>query len=105
MRKRDGGFVVLATDLKGTDWSYNSQYIHVWDPTDLAAGTWTAVDQRNHTHPVNAKHCTIAGITAAEYGHLVAAWPSATDTPVRSAAVRRRPWAGRVRCSRRRSVR
>jgi hypothetical protein len=39
MRKRDGRFVVLATDLKGTDWSYNSQYIHVWDSTDLRTFT------------------------------------------------------------------
>nr|WP_199844940.1 glycoside hydrolase family 43 protein [Streptomyces scabiei] len=35
MRKQDGTFVVLATDLKGTDWNYNSTYIHVWDSTDL----------------------------------------------------------------------
>ncbi|MEU1040703.1 glycoside hydrolase family 43 protein [Streptomyces sp. NPDC005907] len=39
LRKRDGGFVVLATDLKGTDWSYNSQYIHVWDSADLRTFT------------------------------------------------------------------
>ena len=35
LRKQDGAFVVLATDLKGTDWSYQSQYLHVWDSTDL----------------------------------------------------------------------
>jgi hypothetical protein len=39
MRKQDGTFVILATDLKGTDWSYNSQYIHVWDSTDLRSLT------------------------------------------------------------------
>ncbi|MGW2326880.1 glycoside hydrolase family 43 protein [Streptomyces sp. NPDC001700] len=39
MRKQDGTFAVLATDLKGTDWSYNSQYIHVWDSTDLRTFT------------------------------------------------------------------
>ncbi|MEV7141439.1 glycoside hydrolase family 43 protein [Streptomyces tauricus] len=39
MRKRDGTFVVIATDLKGTDWSYNSQYIHVWDSADLRTFT------------------------------------------------------------------
>ncbi|MDX3455718.1 glycoside hydrolase family 43 protein [Streptomyces sp. ME02-8801-2C] len=39
MRKQDGTFVVLATDLKGTDWSYNSQYIHVWDSADLRTFT------------------------------------------------------------------
>lgn len=35
LRKQDGTFVVLATDLNGTDWSYQSQYLHVWDSTDL----------------------------------------------------------------------
>ncbi|GIF18146.1 hypothetical protein BJ973_008891 [Actinoplanes tereljensis] len=39
LRKQDGTFEVLATDLKGTDWSYNSQYIHVWDSTDLRSFT------------------------------------------------------------------
>ncbi|MFM9594304.1 glycoside hydrolase family 43 protein [Streptomyces scabiei] len=39
LRKQDGTFVVLATDLKGTDWNYNSTYIHVWDSTDLRTFT------------------------------------------------------------------
>ncbi|WEH16607.1 AbfB domain-containing protein [Streptomyces sp. VNUA24] len=39
LRKQDGTFVVLATDLKGTDWNYNSTYIHVWDSADLRTFT------------------------------------------------------------------
>ena len=39
MRKQDGTFVVLATDLKGTDWTQQQQYIHVWDSTDLRTFT------------------------------------------------------------------
>ncbi|MEU4243700.1 glycoside hydrolase family 43 protein [Actinoplanes sp. NPDC026619] len=39
LRKQDGTFEVIATDLKGTDWTYNSQYIHVWDSTDLRTFT------------------------------------------------------------------
>ncbi|MBU2668968.1 glycoside hydrolase family 43 protein [Actinoplanes bogorensis] len=35
LRKQDGTFVVLATDLNGTDWAYQSQYLHVWDSADL----------------------------------------------------------------------
>ena len=35
LRKQDGRFVVLATDLNGTDWAYQSQYLHVWDSADL----------------------------------------------------------------------
>ncbi|MEU4657728.1 glycoside hydrolase family 43 protein [Streptomyces sp. NPDC023723] len=47
---------------------------YAWQSTDLAAGTWTPVDQKLYTHPVNAKHCTIAPITATEYTNLVARW-------------------------------
>lgn len=35
LRRQDGTFTVLATDLNGTDWSYQSQYLHVWDSADL----------------------------------------------------------------------
>ncbi|WP_327000150.1 glycoside hydrolase family 43 protein [Dactylosporangium sp. NBC_01737] len=39
LRKQDGTFVVLATDLAGTDFGQNNQYLHVWDSTDLTAFT------------------------------------------------------------------
>ncbi|MBF5029800.1 AbfB domain-containing protein [Micromonospora sp. ANENR4] len=39
LRRTDGTFVVLATDLKGTNWGLTSQYLHVWDSTDLTAFT------------------------------------------------------------------
>ncbi|MDG4797081.1 glycoside hydrolase family 43 protein [Micromonospora sp. WMMD1082] len=39
LRKRDGTFVILATDLNGTDFSQNNQYLHVWDSTDLTGFT------------------------------------------------------------------
>ncbi len=39
LRKQNDTFVVLATDLKGTDWNYQSQYLHVWDSTDLRTFT------------------------------------------------------------------
>ncbi|MCX5421720.1 glycoside hydrolase family 43 protein [Streptomyces sp. NBC_00078] len=35
LTKQDGTFVVMATDLKGTDWTRKSPYIHVWDSADL----------------------------------------------------------------------
>jgi hypothetical protein len=38
-RKQDGTFVVLATDLKGTNFGLNSQYLHVWDSTSLTSFT------------------------------------------------------------------
>ncbi|MGC4804196.1 glycoside hydrolase family 43 protein [Micromonospora sp. DT233] len=39
LRKQDGTFVVLATDLYGTDWAYQSQYLHVWDSANLRTFT------------------------------------------------------------------
>ncbi|MYT10730.1 MULTISPECIES: glycoside hydrolase family 43 protein [Streptomyces] len=39
LRKQDGTFVVVATDLKGADFGRNSVYIHVWDSTDLRTFT------------------------------------------------------------------
>jgi non-reducing end alpha-L-arabinofuranosidase len=38
-RKQDGTFVVLATDLNGTDFSQNNQFLHVWDSTNLTSFT------------------------------------------------------------------
>ncbi|SEF93660.1 Alpha-L-arabinofuranosidase B (ABFB) domain-containing protein [Nonomuraea solani] len=35
LRKQDGTFVVLATDLKGRVFNLNNQYIHVWDSANL----------------------------------------------------------------------
>jgi hypothetical protein len=39
LRKQDGTFEVIATDLKGTDFSLQNQFIHVWDSTDLRTFT------------------------------------------------------------------
>src|ERR1043165_4757314 len=39
LRKQDGTFVVLATDLKGRVFNLNNQYIHVWDSADLRSFT------------------------------------------------------------------
>ena len=39
LRKQDGTFEILATDLNGTDFSQSNQYIHVWDSTDLRTFT------------------------------------------------------------------
>lgn len=39
LRKQDGAFQVLATDLNGTNWAEQNQYIHVWDSTDLRSFT------------------------------------------------------------------
>jgi hypothetical protein len=39
LRKQDGTFVVLATDLRGRIFNQNNQYLHVWDSADLRSFT------------------------------------------------------------------
>ena len=39
LRKQDGTFVVLATDLRGRIFNQNNQYLHVWDSVDLRSFT------------------------------------------------------------------
>nr|MDT0659922.1 glycoside hydrolase family 43 protein [Micromonospora sp. DSM 115978] len=39
LRKQDGTFVVAATDLYGTNFARNSQYLHVYDSTNLTSFT------------------------------------------------------------------
>ncbi|MEU4834204.1 glycoside hydrolase family 43 protein [Streptosporangium sp. NPDC023615] len=39
LRKQDGTFTVLATDLKGRVFNLANQYIHVWDSADLTGFT------------------------------------------------------------------
>jgi non-reducing end alpha-L-arabinofuranosidase len=39
LRKQGGGFVVLATDLKGRVFNLNNQYLHAWDSADLRSFT------------------------------------------------------------------
>ncbi|MGW2613207.1 AbfB domain-containing protein, partial [Streptomyces sp. NPDC001500] len=47
---------------------------YAWQSADLATGSWTALDQRTYTQPVNSKHCGITTITSAQYTALVAKW-------------------------------
>nr|QZD57491.1 glycoside hydrolase family 43 protein [Glycomyces sp. TRM65418] len=39
LRRQDGAFVVLATDLKGRVFNLDNQYLHVWDSPDLRGFT------------------------------------------------------------------
>ncbi|OLF16351.1 glycoside hydrolase family 43 protein [Actinophytocola xanthii] len=52
MRKQTGGFVVLATDLNGTDFTQQNQYIHAWDSADLRSFTGYR-RLRMHTMPTH----------------------------------------------------
>ncbi|MFI5962243.1 glycoside hydrolase family 43 protein [Streptomyces asoensis] len=63
----------------GTWWLWGDTYtpngvFYAWQSGDLSAGTWTALDQRTYTQPVNSKHCGITTITGTQYSNLVAKW-------------------------------
>ncbi|MEU5095375.1 glycoside hydrolase family 43 protein [Streptomyces sp. NPDC020996] len=74
---------------------------YAWQSTDLASGTWTALDQRTYTQPVNSKHCGITAISTAEYDNLVAAWGTPAWNRLKSynypaRYVRHSNWVGRI---------
>ncbi|MBG0567754.1 glycoside hydrolase family 43 protein [Actinoplanes aureus] len=51
----------------------NNDY-YAWSTSNVGANSWTLLNQRDYTPPLNAKHGSITGITAAEYDGLVARW-------------------------------
>lgn len=62
-----------------TWWLWGDTYtpngvFYAWQSTDLSAGTWTALDQKTYTQPVNSKHCGVTTITSTQYSNLVAKW-------------------------------
>jgi non-reducing end alpha-L-arabinofuranosidase len=72
---------LLVKPNEGTGWRLwgdsfspvNSDY-YAWSSTNVGGNAWTALNQRDYTPPLNAKHGSIVGITAAEYSALVTRW-------------------------------
>ncbi|MGW9594725.1 glycoside hydrolase family 43 protein [Streptomyces chartreusis] len=70
----------VVKSLTGNNWylwgdTYTPNGVfYVWQTSDLAAGTWTALDQQHYTQPLNSKHCGIHPITSTEYSNLIAKW-------------------------------
>ncbi|WP_238598026.1 glycoside hydrolase family 43 protein [Saccharothrix sp. ALI-22-I] len=59
----------------GDTWSPNGRFF-AWQTTDLASGTWTQLNDRAYTQPLNSKHLGITAITATEMSNLIAKWGS-----------------------------
>ncbi|MET7421099.1 glycoside hydrolase family 43 protein [Dactylosporangium sp. NPDC005555] len=51
----------------------NNDY-YAWSTSNVGGGAWTVLNQRDYTPPLNAKHGSIVGVTAAEYNGLVSRW-------------------------------
>ncbi|PRX96745.1 glycoside hydrolase family 43 protein [Allonocardiopsis opalescens] len=60
--------------LWGDSFSPVNGEFYVWRSTDVAAGNWSPLSKAEYTQPLNAKHATIAPITAAEHAALLARW-------------------------------
>ncbi|MGW5253183.1 glycoside hydrolase family 43 protein [Streptomyces sp. NPDC004012] len=80
----------LVKSLTSTTWYlYGDTYtpngvFYVWQSGDLSTGTWTALDQKTYTQPVNSKHCGIRAITSAEYSELLAHWGTPSSNRLKS---------------------
>lgn len=69
---------LLVKNNEGTGWRLwgdsfspvNNDY-YAWSSSSVSGGAWTAMNQRDYTPPLNAKHGSIAGISTAEYNALV----------------------------------
>jgi hypothetical protein len=60
--------------LWGDSFSPVNNDFYAWATTNIGGNAWTALSQRDYTPPLNAKHGSIVGITAAEHSALVARW-------------------------------
>ncbi|MEV0460054.1 glycoside hydrolase family 43 protein [Catellatospora methionotrophica] len=81
--------VVKANDrnewwLWGDSFSPVNGEFYVWRSGDVNANAWTALDKAAYTQPLNAKHATIAAITAAEHANLLSRWGAPTWSRIKS---------------------
>jgi hypothetical protein len=51
---------------------------YAWQNSNINNNTWTPVDQKLYTQPLNSKHGTIQPITATEMSNLIAKWGAPT---------------------------
>jgi non-reducing end alpha-L-arabinofuranosidase len=78
----------------------NNDY-YAWSSTNIGSGAWTAMNQRDYTPPMNGKHGSIAGISAAEYSALINRWGTPNWTRLKSSNfpdyyVRHADYVGRI---------
>ena len=60
--------------LWGDSFSPVNGELYVWRSGDITGNGWTPLGKDRYTQPLNAKHPTIAPITAAEHAALLARW-------------------------------
>ncbi|MEV6344175.1 AbfB domain-containing protein [Actinoplanes sp. NPDC051851] len=67
----------------GDTWSPNGRFF-CWSTTSVAGGSWTLLNDRAYTQPLNSKHCGIVPITATELSNLTGKWGTPSWNRVKS---------------------
>ncbi|GIF77752.1 glycoside hydrolase family 43 protein [Asanoa siamensis] len=80
---RQGTAIEAPLLLKGNDdgwrlWGdsfgpVNNDY-YAWSTSNIGGGSWSVMNQRDYTPPLNAKHGSIVGISSTEYAGVVSRW-------------------------------
>ncbi|MBT0773275.1 AbfB domain-containing protein [Kineosporia sp. J2-2] len=81
--------VVKANDrnewwLWGDSYSPNNGELYVWRSGNIGLDAWTPLTKAQYTQPLNAKHPTIAAITATEQSNLLSRWGAPTWNRIKS---------------------
>lgn len=72
--------ILVKSHTNSTFWLWGDSYapsnavFYAWQSTTINGNAWSALNQRDYTPPINAKHATITPITAAERTALVDRW-------------------------------
>ncbi|MGW0504579.1 glycoside hydrolase family 43 protein [Micromonospora sp. NPDC003241] len=60
--------------LWGDSFSPVNNDFYLWGTSNIGANSWSVLNQRDYTPPLNSKHGSIVGITEAEYNGVVSRW-------------------------------
>jgi non-reducing end alpha-L-arabinofuranosidase len=72
--------ILVKSNTSNTYWLWGDSFspanavFYAWQSTNINGNSWSTINQRTFTPPINAKHATIIPITAAEYTGLVNRW-------------------------------
>ncbi|MFI7024990.1 glycoside hydrolase family 43 protein [Micromonospora sp. NPDC049900] len=60
--------------LWGDSFSPVNNDFYLWGTNNIGANSWSVLNQRDYTPPLNSKHGSIVGITEAEFNGVVSRW-------------------------------
>jgi hypothetical protein len=69
--------------LWGDTWSPNGRFF-AWSTTNVAGGSWTQLNDRVYTQPLNSKHCGVFPLTSTEVSNLRSTWGTPSWNRVKS---------------------